>query len=109
MRRRTGSGDRTPPAHGVERPCRQLARLRLEKLVVETVPLGDEHRALASCRLREGSLTPGLGRRRLLLEPAREDVVVVQGAERVLEPLPDRGRTRLLADPRVRACSPAGA
>jgi len=68
---------------------------------VEQAPEADERPAFPARGTGEEGVVPGLGEAGLLLEPAGEDVVVVDHADAVLEALPQHRRPRLVPAHRV--------
>ena len=64
---------------------------------MERAAEADQRPALPARGAGEEGVVPALGGAGLLLEPAREHVVVVQDADAVLQPPPEHGRAGLLA------------
>ena len=64
---------------------------------MELAGLADHEAPLAPCRPDERRTAPRFGRARLLVEPARQHVAVVERADRLLETLPQQWRAAVLA------------
>ena len=88
---------RPAASHRLQRAQRQVGGLRLQQRPVEEPAEADQGPALPARGPGQEGVVAALGEARLLLEPAREHVVVVEDADAVLQPLPEDGRAGLLA------------